>query len=114
MTRKVLILLAAGIATTLRVSTALGDTAPSVRVRYSDLNLAADAGVSRLYYRLGSAPRSVGGFATVHDVVDPARAARALDVAVATAGNPKLIALQTRVMPGRGPAAGPRLTSGAD
>lgn len=96
MNTKSLVLLAAGV-----VGLAAGSGAyasdvvslPSVRVNYADLNLANDAGVTRLYARLKSAAKQVCAFSAMPTQSDSGCMNRALNQAVASVGNDRLAEL---------------------
>ncbi|HEY3785474.1 MAG TPA: UrcA family protein [Steroidobacteraceae bacterium] len=68
--------------------------APSITVRYDDLNLASDRGTAVLYQRIARAARDVcpDGFSRDLDVVAASRAcqAKAIARAVQDVNNPKL------------------------
>jgi len=93
MNTKSLVLLAAGV-----VGLAAGSGAyasevvnlPSVHVKYADLNLANDAGVTRLYTRLRAAAKQVCEYSSSPAQVDNGCMSRALDQAVASVGNERL------------------------
>lgn len=100
MNAKSLVLLAAGV-----VGLAAGSGAyasdvvnvPSVRVNYADLNLANDAGVTRLYARLKSAAKQVCVFSAMPTQAESSCTARALNQAVASVDNERLAALHGQV-----------------
>jgi UrcA family protein len=86
--------LAALAAATTCFATPLSSEAPSVKVRYDDLNLATSAGVDALYRRISNAARTVCPDEHSRDLVTVSAAARcqakAVDQAVRDVNNPHL------------------------
>lgn len=64
--------------------------APTVHVNYADLNLANDAGVTRLYARLRWAAKQVCEFSVMPTHSESNCTVHALDQAVATVGSERL------------------------
>jgi len=85
---------AALVVTTTSFATPYSDAAPSVTVRYDDLNLATSAGVDTLYRRISSAARAVCSDENSHDlaIVAANRLCRenAVAQAVREVNNPQL------------------------
>jgi UrcA family protein len=81
-------------ATTTCFATPFSDEAPSVTVRYDDLNLATSAGVDALYHRISNAARAVCPDAHSRDLAIVAASERcqanAVDQAVREVNNPHL------------------------
>jgi UrcA family protein len=99
MARPTLAIIAAGVGGWLLASSALAAAvadAPAVRVSYSDLDLAKDAGVERLYVRLKNAATQVCGSVDIRDLAALGRqetcVQQALDRAVEDAHSARLTA----------------------
>lgn len=90
-------------AATMAFAAAPADYAPSVRVSYSDLNLATEQGTLALYARIVSAANKVCEIRDIRNLTEVSAAnacrAQAIAHAVHDVGNPRLAALYTARQP---------------